>query len=166
MGQAAKSQEPEAIRVMTRHWKTGETGWIFGNEMSNVEFPEPMKVEIVGFCEGDLHPVKVRSQNGRIYYCREAEIQTRAAKAAKKPAPLIVPEKVKVKAEKMAEKRMEELQTAKKLPAFSEVLESFMALCKVGIERPESREMDIVMQLAERALFDRIKDGCVWEGSR
>lgn len=150
----------------TRQWKPGQTGWICGNEMSNVEFPQPMKVEIVGFCEGDLHPVKVRSQSGRIYYCKEAEIQTRAAKAAKKPAPLIVPEKVKVEAEKMAEKRMEELQTAKKLPAFSEVLESFMALCKVGMERPESKEMDIVMQLAEQALFDQIKDGCVWEVTR
>ncbi|WP_301097696.1 hypothetical protein [Faecalibaculum rodentium] len=71
-----------------------------------------------------------------------------------------------MEAEKMAEKRIEELQTAKKLPVFGEVLDNFLALCKVGIERPESREMDIVMQLAERALFEQIKDGCVWEETR
>ena len=146
----------------TRQWKPGQMGWICGNEMSGVTFNEPMKIEIMGFCEGDLHPVKVRSQNGRIYYCTEAEIQTRAAKAAKKPAPLIVPEKVKKEAEKMAEKRMEEIK-ARSMPTFEEVAESFYSLAEIG-RGEQTHARDVVISLAEKALFDMIKNGCRWEG--
>lgn len=147
---------------MSRRWKVGDTGWICGNEMSDVEFQNPVRIVVAGIVEGDLHPIKVRTNTGRVYYCRESEIQTRPAKAERKPAQLIVPEEVKKEAEEMAEKRMEEINARSK-PTFEEVAESFYSLAEIG-RGEQTHARDVVISLAEKALFDMIKNGCRWEG--
>lgn len=146
---------------MARKWKPGEIGWINFNDLYGVRFQQPMKVQVLSVLEGDLHPLKVKGLDGRIYYCKEDEIQTRAAKAQRKPAKTAVSEDIRKEASKMAEKRMEELKNAGK-PTFAEVTEKFYALAKAGFENKESEEMDLVLALAEKALFEEIKDGVVW----
>lgn len=110
---------------MARKWKPGEIGWINFNDLYGVRFQQPMKVQVLSVLEGDLHPLKVKGLDGRIYYCKEDEIQTRAAKAQRKPAKTAVSEDIRKEASKMAEKRMEELKNAGK-PTFAEVTENSM----------------------------------------
>lgn len=81
-----------------------------------------------------MHPIKVRTKAGRIYYISEGELQKRASRAEKKPADLIVPESIKEQAEKMAEQKMEVLQKVEEqkaeakpdLPEFQGIAKSFM----------------------------------------
>ncbi len=143
-----------------RKWKPGEVGWMHSSEMYGLPLPKPVQVQIVSVTEGDLHPVKAQTKSGQIFYCRHDEIQSRAAKAERKPAVMPVPEEVRKEAEHMAEKRMEELK-AQQLPTFEEVAEGFYSLAEVGrMEQTHAR--DVVIALAEKALFDRIKNGVVW----
>lgn len=143
-------------------WKPGDIGFIFSNEVGGVTFKKPVKVQVVSILAGDLHPVKVKSlSDGSVYYCTEKELQTRAAKAERRPASLVVTDDIRKEAAEMAEKRMAEIKNAGK-PTFAEVREKFYALAKVGTEHKESPAMDLVLTLAEKALFNEIKDGVVW----
>lgn len=150
---------------MSKQWKPGDVGYIFANEMSGITFLKPEKVQIISILAGDLHPVKVKSlSSGSIYYCTEKEIQTRAAKAERKPADMVLPEAIKKEAEKMAEKRMDEIKD-KLRPEFKDICDKFYAICIIGESNKGSgtEEMaDTVIKLAERALYEEIKDGCRW----
>lgn len=147
-----------------KFWKVGDIGYIFANEMYSVKFPKPEKVQVISILDGDRHPVKVKSlSSGSIYYCAEKEIQTRAAKAERKPA-AVLPEAIKKGAEEMAEKRMDEIKE-KLRPEFRDICDAFYAICIVGEASKGSgnEEMaDTVIKLAERALYEEIKDGCRW----
>lgn len=143
-------------------WKPGDIGYIFTNEMGGIKFQKPEKVQVISILTGDLHPVKVKSlSSGSIYYCTEKEIQTRAAKAERKPAGMVLPEAIKKEAEKMAEQKINDFKDSKK-PTFEEVADSFYSLAEIG-KQEESHARDVVISLAEKALYGRIKDGCVWE---
>lgn len=134
-----------------KKWKPGEIGYIRINELYGIRFKTPIKVEVMAEIEQDLHPVKVRSlKSDVIYYCKHEEIQTRAAKAERKSAKLIIPEKIKEQAEELAAKRMEKIMEK---PTFEEVCEKFYALAKFGAEEIQGK--DIVLQLAEKALLKR-----------
>lgn len=142
-----------------KKWKPGEIGYIYTNELYDISFDRSVKVEVLADLETDLHPVKVKSlKSGIVYYCRHEEIQTRAAKAERKSAKLIIPEKIKEQAEELAAKRMEKIMEK---PTFEEVCEKFYALAKFGAEEIQGK--DIVLQLAEKALFEEIKNGVIWK---
>lgn len=146
-----------------KKWEPGEFGFIYANEMYDIHFDRSVKVEVLAVIENDLHPVKVKSiKSGVVYYCKHEEIQTRAAKAERKPAKTAVSEDIRKEASKMAEKRMEELKNEGK-PTFAEVTEKFYALAQVGSENKESPAMDTVIALAEKALFEEIKNGVTWK---
>lgn len=137
-------------------------GYIFTNEMGGISFKKPEKVQVISILTGDLHPVRVKSlSSGSVYYCTEKEIQTRAAKAERKPAEMVLPEAIKKEAEKMAEQKVQEFKDSRK-PTFEEVADSFYSLAEIG-KLEASHARDVVISLAEKALYDRIKDGCVWE---
>lgn len=143
----------------SKKWKPGEIGYIYTNELYDISFDRSVKVEVLADLESGLHPVKVKSlKSGIVYYCRHEEIQTRAAKAERKPAKLIIPEKIKEQAEELAAKRMEKIMEK---PTFEEVCEKFYALAKFGAEEIQGK--DIVLQLAEKALFEEIKNGVIWK---
>ncbi|MEY8380465.1 hypothetical protein AAK979_05365 [Ileibacterium valens] len=142
-----------------KKWKPGEIGYIYTNELYDISFDRSVKVEVLADLETDLHPVKVKSlKSGIVYYCRHEEIQTRAAKAERKSAKLIIPEKIKEQAEELAAKRMEKIMEK---PTFEEVCEKFYALAKFGAEEIQGK--DIVLQLAEKAPFEEIKNGVIWK---
>lgn len=155
----------------------GDVGWICGNEINGVRFKSPIQVEVLSVDSGSMHPIKVRTKAGRIYYISEEELQKRASKAEKKPADLIVPEDVKKEAEIMAEKRIETLLTSgeltmtkteirteavHKLPSFQDIKRKFYSIRAIGLSGAEGAEL--VADLAEKALFEEIKNGCTWSG--
>lgn len=149
-----------------RKIQPGDVEWICGSELNGVRFKNPVQVVVKSIDSGSMHPIKVQTRDGSTYYVSEEEFQRRAAKAEKKPANLIVPEKIKQEAEQMAEKKIQEFkeeQKAKpKKPTFEDICTKFYALASVGANG-ESPARDIVLRLAEKALFDEIKEGCVWE---
>ena len=61
-------------------------------------------------------------------------------------------------AEELAAKRMEKIMEK---PTFEEVCEKFYALAKFGAEEIQGK--DIVLQLAEKAIFEEIKNGVIWK---
>lgn len=142
-----------------KNWKPGDIGWIQTCDLNGIDFKKPQQVKVLSVESTGLHPVKVQiMKTGDILYCTLAELQTRVAKAERKPAKA-VPEKVKKEAEEMAEKKIAEFMNK---PTFAEVAESFYAIAEIR-KAEESRARDVVISLAEKALYDRIKDGCVWE---
>lgn len=148
-----------------RPLKPGDVGYIYSNEMGGIKFSQPLKVQVVSIQPDDLHPVKVRSwPDGTIYYCKDSEVHTRASRAEKSPAKMVISESVKREAEKMAEKRMDEIKQSNR-PEFKEICDKFYAICIIGESSKGSgtEEMaDTVIKLAERALYEEIKDGCRW----
>lgn len=140
-------------------WKIGDTGWICGSESYGVsEFKEPVQVKVIGVMPGDLHPLKVVTAHGATLYVSEKEIQTRQAKAKRKPASLLVTEEVKEKAAKMAEKRMEEIMENTK-PKFCDVAEVFDAMSRLRSQHPEDEGYQVLIKLAGDRLYEMIKDG-------
>ena len=70
---------------------------------------------------------------------------------------------IKREAEKLAEERMEQIKKEARSKAkitFGEVAGKFYALAKVGSQNTE--ESETVIKLAEKALYEEIKDGCIW----
>lgn len=142
-----------------KNWKPGDIGWIQTCDMNGIIYQKPQQVKVLSVESEGLHPIKVQTvKSGDVLYCTLAELQTRAAKAERNPA-RAVPEKVKKEAEKMTEKKIAEFMNR---PTFAEVAESFYAIAEIG-RTEESKARDVVISLAEKALYDKIKDGCVWE---
>lgn len=142
-----------------RKWKPGDIGWICSCELNGLAFARPQQVKVLSVESEGLHPIKVQTlKTEDVMYCKPSELQTRAAKAERNPV-TAVPEKIKKEAEIMAEKKIAEFMNK---PTFSEIAESFYAIAEIG-RAEASREKDIVISLAEEALYDKIKDGCVWE---
>lgn len=138
-------------------WKVGETGWISGSEVNGCQFKAPVRVRVLARTDPDIHPLKVADDKGRVFYCSDKELHGRAAKAKRQPAELIVTESIRRKAEEMAEQRIKEFEQAQK-PAFQDIATAFYAIGQAlsdGTPR-------IVLDLAEKALYQEIKDGCVW----
>lgn len=77
--------------------------------MSGRQFPEPVQVEIKYVFKSDLHPYKVITEDKDVYYCNDSQLFKRRAKALKSEE-VAVPESVRIQAEELAEKRMEELK--------------------------------------------------------
>lgn len=144
----------------SKKWKPGEIGYIYTNELYDISFDRSVKIEVLADLESGLHPVKVKSlKSGIVYYCRHEEIHNRAAKARKKTAQDIVPEKIKEQAENLAARKMEKIMESKK-PTFEDIKEKFYALAQVS--KYDIAKKEIVLELAEKALFEEIKDGVVW----
>lgn len=141
-----------------RKWFPGEFGFIYGNELYDVSFSKPVKVEVLAVIENDLHPVKVKSiKSDIVYYRRHEEIQSRAAKAAKKP---------KEQSEVLAERRMKELKKMAEIkkPTREEIQKKFEAITLVKYAEincqdacPECR--DLVIDLAYSTLFRELQNG-------
>lgn len=158
-----------------KKWKPGEIGFIYANDLYGIRFKTPIKVEVMAEIEQDLHPVKVRSlKSDVIYYCKHEEIQSRAAKAAKKPAVLIVPELIKEQSEVLAERRMKELKKMAEIkkPTREEIQKKFEAITLVKYAEincqdacPEcmtdytSECRDLVIDLAYSTLFRELQNG-------
>lgn len=148
-------------------WEPGDTGFILGNEMRGQKFVKPALVEVLSYLEGDLHPYKVRDvKTGTIFYCSAKEIHTRPSKALKKPG-MPVTEQTRKEAEKLAEKRLEELMQRKEKEAGQKTFDWPAEEKKVFPERKESFSVptekkvsfdELTMMILAIAAVDHIDD--------
>lgn len=147
-----------------RKWKPGDKGFISAGtkDLFGLMFDHAQEVTVDSVIAQNR--VKVTTADGSCYYCAPKDIKSRKAQAIKSPAEHVIAEDIKDTAEMMAEKRMEKIMEtiSKTKPTFEEVCEKFYALAKVG-QAEKTLEIDIVISLAEKTLYEEIKDGVVWE---
>ncbi|WP_304580585.1 hypothetical protein [Dubosiella newyorkensis] len=139
---------------------------------------------IMSIAETGSHAIKVQIEGtGDTTYCSEEQVFY-ALKPAKeqvtKNFEKLQNARIKEKAEQQAKEREKEIMEKLKistteevptisvclekqnaLPTFEEVAKSFYAMAKIGSGEPDESK-DIVIALAEAALFEKIKHGCVW----
>ncbi|WP_305138598.1 hypothetical protein [Dubosiella newyorkensis] len=139
---------------------------------------------ILDIVDEGSHPIKVRlDRSNEITYCRIAQLYKdpkKAKEAVTKNFEKLQAARIKEKAEQQAKEREKEIMEKLKistteevptisaclekqnaLPTFEEVAKSFYAMAKIGSGEPDESK-DIVIALAEAALFEKIKNGCVW----
>lgn len=126
---------------------------------------------IMSIAETGSHPIKVQIEGtGDTTYCSEDQIfyALKPAKAqVTKNFEKLQATRIKEKAEQQAKEREKEIMEKLKAsikeekPTFEEVAKSFYAMAKIGSGEPDESK-DIVIALAEAALFEKIKHGCVW----
>lgn len=126
---------------------------------------------IMSIAETSSHPIKVQIDGiGDTTYCAEEQILytlKQAKEQVTKNFEKLQSARIKEKAEQQAKEREKEIMeklkanTKDEKPTFEEVAKSFYAMAKIGSGEPDESK-DIVIALAEAALFEKIKNGCVW----
>ncbi|WP_289688403.1 hypothetical protein, partial [Dubosiella newyorkensis] len=139
---------------------------------------------IRSIAETGSHPIKVQIDGiGDTTYCSEEQILytlKQAKEQVTKNFEKLQSARIKEKAEQQAKERekkiMEKLKIStteevptisaclekqNALPTFEEVADAFYSLAEIG-KQGESHARDVVIGLAEIALFEKIKHGCVW----
>ena len=156
--------------------KAGEYGWI--QEHMEGAYLNPTIVKILSTdCTG-IHNIKVVTESGRILYCTKTQIKSRPGKALKaEPA---IPAEVKAKAEKIAEKKIQDFKEKEKQEmeiitekeaaerkerknkaTFEEVAKAFASLAKASDLEDEHPELSPVINLATEQLRTKYAGG--WE---
>ena len=108
--------------------------------------------------------VKLKDKNGDVFYARPSWLRKPNQADSKRTSKTI-----KRQAAAMAEERMKEIMTKQEeqtLPTFGAIAEQLYALAAFAKDNPENKANDTVLHLAERGLYETIKDGCRWEGAK
>ncbi len=156
--------------------KLGEYGWI--QEHMEGVYLNPTIVKILSTdCPG-VHNIKVVTESGRILYCTKTQIKSRPGKVMKiEPA---IPEEIKVKAEQIAEKKIQDFkekekqemeiitekeaadrQERKNKATCEVVAKAFASLAKASDLEDEHPELSMVVNLATEQLRTKYAGG--WE---
>lgn len=105
--------------------------------------------------------VKLRDQEGSIFYARPCWLRK-----PNRPAQKREQKKIQAQARKLTEKRMKELMTKqdeKSLPTFQETVAAFQAIAEVRALTGPRPATELVINLAEKEIFNQIKAGVRWE---
>lgn len=106
----------------------------------------PMQVVILKTdCEGE-HPIKVTDADGNVYYCSDEEL--RAKKEESNP---------------IMDISLKKAVRRDPLPTFKEIERRFFAMYQVREQCAESADAALVIQMAEKSLFNEMRNGCRWE---
>lgn len=166
-----------------RKWKVGD--FVYAAGSISGEYFVVQNGIILDIVDEGLHPIKVRlDRSNEITYCRIAQLYKdpkKAKEAVTKNFEKLQAARIKEKAEQQAKEREKEIMEKLKistteevptisaclekqnvLPTFEEVADAFYSLAEIG-KQGESHAHDVVIGLAETALFEKIKHGCVWE---
>lgn len=128
-------------------------------------------------CPG-VHNIKVVTESGRILYCTKTQIKSRPGKVMKiEPA---IPEEIKVKAEQIAEKKIQDFKEKEKQEmeiitekeaaerkerknkaTFEEVAKAFASIARASDLEPDHPELSLVVDLATEQLRTKYAGG--WE---
>lgn len=106
----------------------------------------PMQVVILKTdCEGE-HPIKVTDVRGNVYYCSAEELK------------ILNNENNRINNElfKGAVRKAS-------LPTFKEIERRFFSMYQVREQCSESADAALVIQMAEKSLFNEMRNGCRWE---
>ncbi len=165
-----------------RKWKVGD--FVYAAGSISGEYFVVQNGIILDIVDEGLHPIKVRlDRSNEVTYCRIAQLYKdpkKAKEAVTKNFEKLQAARIKEKAEQQAKEREKEIMEKLKistteevptisaclekqnaLPTFEEVADAFYSLAEIG-EQGESHARDVVIGLAEIALFEKIKHGCVW----
>lgn len=119
-------------------------------------------VEAVG-CAG-VESIRCRMANGYTFYASQWDLRKenepddpKDKKSIKKQANLLTQERIN-KIKTMNEKEKQ------KLPTFQELSEKFYALARFTEHNAEDQTNSIIVQLAEKQLYEEAKNGCTWDG--
>ncbi|WP_290155420.1 hypothetical protein [uncultured Dubosiella sp.] len=109
---------------------------------------KPIEVAVLRTNCGGEHPIKVTDKDGNVFYCAEGDLMDPASK--NKPAPIVKSKPVPS-------------DPPSALISFQEVSRRFRAMLRVQDQCDGSVDAILVIQMAERTLYEDIKAGCRWE---
>lgn len=146
-------------------WKVGDHAYMKADISGPLAVPVLVKIIKVG-CEG-IHNIKVHeaANPNQIYYCNSRGLSKRKAQAERNRKSIAIPQDIKEEAEERTEKRMSEIKEKidkQNLPSFQEFMVKARA-CVLTIDRYNTEETLVMARLAEKQLYEEIKNGCVWE---
>lgn len=152
-----------------RKWKVGD--FVYAAGSISGDYFVVQAATIMSIAETGSHPIKVQIDGtGDTTYCSADQVfyaMKQAKEQVTKNFEKLQSARIKEKAEQQAKEREKEIMeklkanTKDEKPTFEEVAKSFYAMAKIGSGEPDESK-DIVIALAEAALFEKIKNGCVW----
>ncbi len=107
----------------------------------------PVDVVVLRTDCGGGHPIKVTDKDGNVFYCAATDLMEPTGKS--NPAPIVKSKPVPS-------------DPPSTLISFQEVARRFRAMLRVQ-DQCDDIDATLVIEMAERALYEDIKAGCRWD---
>jgi hypothetical protein len=176
-----EEEDAEDILPMpkTGKYKNGDLAYICRD--CGIAGAEGRKVSVLSTSVPGIHSVKVQDiKTGTIYYVQPDDLAKRKTKALKKEPAALVTDEMKINAEKAADRKIarfkmeKDLKETKNLPKFSDIKKKFYAVgclinavedeeCALTMTERNKEHSQLLISLAEEALFAEIKNGVINE---